>query len=482
MRYFLGASSICLLGALGCSGGETPAPPFFDVTGSIVDVHLTEGGDVTNVRDPGQFEIAALVPGEDGAPLALLAEVADDGSFRIRDVPEGPYDLRFIETFGTGTRPPRFIMNAPRTVDLGRVFVGRPDAEPMTMASTELEVTFDGLSPWGEGSSLELFSLGAGTVGTLAPATMLPAMDATELTAHDVLTSELTVPNLIDAGLGDQAYFTQMVGTAGVSPYRAVRKVFGPTSLTIAEGGTTPVEGSFVDVPAKKLSVSFDDAAFQALAAGVHPEATIAGKDVRIGVEPGGDRTSVSPTPDLLLFSGLPATQPPAELVYGNPFPAGWAEVVAVQVSYAVTHVMPTGIPKTTAVAIGRSGPLGSISGAIAPTLGPPLDIRVNEMPAYGELLGIGKTPTVTWSPPSLGKAAAYVITLRRLDPGGQLTRTMASFSTRETTFRIPDGLLDVGYYYYLRIGVREEFDSEAPLKVQSSRVYAEALTGVLSP
>ncbi|MRG96334.1 hypothetical protein [Polyangium spumosum] len=484
MRFFLGASSLCLLGALGCGGGETPAPPFFDVTGKIVDVHLTDGGEVTNVRDPGQFEIAAVVLDADGAEQEFLAEVAEDGSFVIRDVPEGPYDLRFIELFGTGTRPPRFVMNAPRTVDLGRVFVGRPDADPITLDATELEVTFDGLSPWGEGSSLEIFSLGAGTMGTLEPATMLPAMDTTELTNHRFLTSGLTVPNIIAGGAGDQAYFTQMVGTTGLStPYRAVRKGLGPTSFTLAEGATTPVQGSFVDAPTKKLAVSFDDAAFGALAESVHPEATIAGKDVRIGVEPGGlEKTSVSPTPDLLLFSGLPNAQPPAELVYGNPFPAEWAEVAAVQVSYAVTHVAPTGVPKTTAVAVGRTGPASSFSGAIAPTLGPPLDVRVNGEPAYAERLGIGKTPTVTWSAPSLGKAAAYVITLRRLDPGGALTRTMASFSTRDTTFRIPDGLLDVGYYYYLRIGVREEFDSAAPLKVQAKRVYAEAITGVLSP
>jgi len=484
MRFFLGVTSLCLLGALGCSGGgETPKPPSLDVTGTIVDLHLTDGGDVTNVRDPGQFEIAALVVGEDGTTQVLLAEAAEDGSFRIRDVPERPYDLRFVELFGTGTRPPRFILNAPRTVDLGRVFVGRPEAEPIASDSTGLEVTFDGLSPWGEGSSLEVFSLGAGTVGTLPPSTMNPAMGATTLTDHRFHTSELLVPNVIDAAAGDQAYFMQMVGTAGPgAPYRSVRKASGPTAVTLVDGGVTPVSGSFVDAPPKKISVSFDDAAFGALTESVHPEATVAGKDVRIGVEPGGDRTSVSPTPDLLLFSGLPATQPPAELVYGNPFPAGWAEIAAVQVSYAVTHVMPTGIPKTTAVAIGRTGPVASISGEIAPTLGPPLDIRVNDQPAYGELLGIGNTPKVTWTPPSLGKAAAYVITLRRLDPGGQLTRTIASFSTEDTTFRIPDGLLDVGYYYYLRIGVREEFDSAAPLKVQASRVFAEAITGVLSP
>ncbi|MDC3986911.1 hypothetical protein [Polyangium jinanense] len=487
MRSFLGASSICLLGALGCGGGgETPKPTIFDVTGTIVDLHLTDGGDVTNVRDPGQFEIAAIVPGDDGAPRELIAEVAEDGTFRIRDLPEGPYDLRFIELFGTGTRPPRFIMNAPRTIDLGRVYVGRPDAEPIGATdTTALELTFDGLNPWGEGSSIEVFSLGAGTTGTLPPADgMQPAMDTTQITDFRVATSELVVPNLVAAEAGDQAYFTQMVGIAGAgAPYRSVRRAFGPTSFTLADGAATPVEGTFVAAPPKKLAVSFDDAAFQALAASVHPEATIAGKDVRVGVEPGGaGRTSVSPTPDLLLLSALPAAQPPSELVYGNPFPAGWSEIAAVEVSYAVTHVMPTGIPKTTAVAMGRTGPVSSFSGAIAPTLGPPLDIRVNDQPAYGELLGIGKTPTVTWSAPSLGKAAAYVITLRRLDPGGQLTRTMASFSTTEPVLRIPDGLLDVGYYYYLRIGVREEFDSAAPLRVQESRVYAEALTGVLSP
>jgi len=489
MRLLGYLSCACFLGVLGCGdGGDgssgVPANPVYDVTGTIVDTHLTEGGDLTYVEDPGQFEIAAIVPGEGGTRREILAEVFEDGTFILRGLPEGPYDLRFTEAYGSGTLPPRILLNAPKKLDLGRVYTGRPDAAPVLNASTKLDLTFDGLDPWADGSSIELFSLGAGTIGTLAPTSgMAPMNGATSITGYGVAMQDLAIPNIIDEGAGDEAYFTQTVGTSGLdAPYRSVRKAIGPLSLTSAEGASTPVSGSFVALPEKKLSIAFDDAAFSALASSVNPGASIAGKEIRVGVEPGGDRTAVSPTPDLLRLSALPAQNAPSELLYGNPFPGSFRELAAIEVLYEYEHVAPTGVPKKTAIAIGRTGPSESFSGTVGPVIGPPLDVTVNDQPAYGEVLGIGKTPTLRWSPPSLGTPATYVVTLRRLDPGGATTRTVAYFITTETSLTIPDGMLDVGYYYYVRVGVRDAFDHEAPFRVANTRGYAEALTGVLSP
>jgi hypothetical protein len=47
---------------------------------------------------------------------------------------------------------------------------------------------------------------------------------------------------------------------------------------------------------------------------------------------------------------------------------------------------------------------------------------------------------------------------------------------------RIPEGLLDFGYYYYIRVSVRSTFDIAHPFKSSTTNAYASALTGVLTP
>jgi hypothetical protein len=493
MRVVLALSLASLVGAIGCGGdppgGPTNPPvppgPVSDVTGKIVDIHVTESGDVTNARDPIQYEVGAIVPGEDGAPREILAVGAADGSFVIPDVPEVPYTLRFTEAYGSGTLPPRFIVNAPREVDLGRVFVGRPDAEAITTSPTEIAITATGLAPTASADELEMFSLGSGASGRLFPTdATFPAAGATELANYRVDTSALDVANLVDGSLGDRAHFLQYGATSGdlFVPSRSIAKVFEPAPFSQVDGGSVAVSGAYVDVPEKQLVVKIDDAAFKKLAPGVNAGAEIGGREVSILAEPGGERPTASVTPTLLqILSGSPNALPPS-LAYRNPFPPEWAEVASVGYSFIVTHVMPTGIPKSTAVLVGRSGPASTFTETVTPVLGPPENILVNDQPSGGELLSVGNSPTVRWSPPSVGTAAVYLVALRRLDPGGGTTRTVAFFSTTDTSLQIPEGYLDFGYYYYVRIGVRGDWDPVAPLRSSITSAFASALSGVLTP
>ncbi len=488
MRFFFGL--VCAGAALtiGCGGNDgkspTPAPPASDVKGTVIDVHVTEMGDVSSTRGPAQFEIAAVFPDEHGAPREIFAKINTDGTFVIPNVPEVPYALRFVEFVGASVLPPRYVMNAPREIDLGRVFVGRADAIAIETTPTDLAVTATGLAPWTSGDILEIFSLGSGSAGELVPTTKMYPMDgAGSLNKYRVDTSKLLRATLVDGDKGDKATLTQLAGTADLTaPYHSVRKKFDAPSFSQIDGVLTNVAGAFADVPQKDIAIGIDTAAFYAFVDDVHSAADIAGKNIRLIAEPGGERASASITPNLLICEALPNGTLPASFAYGNPFPSTWAEVISADLSFSMTHMAPTGVPKSTIVTIGQSGPASSFTSPAMPLISPPRDIKVNDQPAQDTLSGIGFSPTITFTPPSLGTPAVYIIAIRRLDPGGSTTRTTAIFSTTETTLRIPEGLLDFGYYYYLRISVRANFDITHPFKSGTTNAYAAALTGVLTP
>jgi len=491
MRFFLGWLVLASVGFLGCGDNPTnpippgpPAPPTSDIKGTIIDTHVIESGDVTSFRGVTQFEIAALVPNEDGTLREIFANMDKDGAFTIPSVPEVPYHLRFVEFVGNSTLPPRYVMNAPRQIDLGRFYVGRPDATAILMEPTELDLTATGLVPWTSGDILELFSLGSGSAGELLPTLgSFPTEMATELNGYRVDTSKLLNSTLVEGEKGDKAFITQLGGIADLTaPYRAVRRVFEPASFTQTDGVKTSLSGTFTDVSPKARPFGINASAYNAFSSAVNPNATAVGKNVRVIAEPGGDRATTSLTPNLLICEALPSATLPSSFSYGNPFPSAWSEIVSTEVAFSMTHMAPTGIPKTTIVSIGQSGPVGTLESPSEPQLSPVVDIKVNGMPAYDTLSGIGFTPTLTFAPPSLGTPAVYIIAIRRLDPGGATTRTTAIFSTTETTLQIPAGTLDFGYYYYFRISVRAQFDINQPFKSGTTNAFASALTGVLTP
>lgn len=478
---------VCLWGALGCGdgGSGTPPPasiPSSDVLGKLIDTHITETSDLQNPLGASEYEVAALVAMPDGTTKEIQGEISNDGTFRIPAVPELPYDLRFIEFYGTGALPPRFIMDAPRNVDLGRIYAGRPDAAEATIDPTEIVLTATGLEPWADGDDLEIFSLGAGAAGSLVPTNlMFPEAAATALNKYSVDTYALVSPKLVDGSAGDHAVTTQLSTHSDfTATYRSVKKVFAMPSFTQTDGGSVNVSGAFMDVPEKQLDIAFNEDAFLALAPNVHALAEYSGRDVRVVAEPGGARATSSPTPTLLALKSGQKQALPSPFVYGNPFGETYAEVISAGYVYSMTHTTTEGIPKQGAVAIGVSGTAADLANPVAPLLSPPLDIRINGQPTTDTLTGVGKTPTISWSAPSIGAPAVYIVALRRLDPGGATTKTMALFSTKATEMRMPEGLIDFGYSYYVRISVRSEFDPAVPFRSGTKTAYASALTGVI--
>jgi len=105
MRDLARIASGCLIAiaiaAMGCGDGSAQGaaeggaggPSSASITGSLVDLHVTEGGDIEQPVDPALVSVAALLPEEGGGFTSIAGSVGEDGRFSIPDVPEGTYYL-----------------------------------------------------------------------------------------------------------------------------------------------------------------------------------------------------------------------------------------------------------------------------------------------------------------------------------------------------------------------------------------------------
>jgi hypothetical protein len=123
----------------------------------------------------------------------------------------------------------------------------------------------------------------------------------------------------------------------------------------------------------------------------------------------------------------------------------------------------------------------------IAPRVGPAQDVRINGLPATGKLTGVGQSPVVSWTPPSLGVASRYTLRVYELvatATGGTSRVTVANLSTPQTQLRLPPGLLVAGKTYFFQFNTiaMPGFDPNMPYKSGSEYDYVTTLTGKFQP
>jgi hypothetical protein len=117
--------------------------------------------------------------------------------------------------------------------------------------------------------------------------------------------------------------------------------------------------------------------------------------------------------------------------------------------------------------------------------LGPPRSPRIEGRDAFQAQTGVGLRPTISWSPPRLGAATAYVV---RLYWTGGATAKIASVSLTVygvTSVRVPDGLLTPGAQYSSTItSVSAPWDKLDRPPFRSGMPYStsDCMTAVFSP
>ena len=524
MRWLSLASPLALLlvSALGgaCKGSDTASggaggaavSPVGKVVGAAVDTYFTDTGRAT-APDTGTIEAVFEAGGE---AKTVQGAIGSDGSFLL-DVPEGAtYAWHYV---GSTV----WQIAKARTMDLGVLVSGRAGLARPELA-TALAFTVSGLVPWQDGSAkdpkqptgdklptdhLQLASLGGGAYVALSddlPAETPIARDA--VTAKGTIDLSLDpFASLLRGSEGDVAYVTQLVGhEEGTFSWNVVERAGKATAPDMADGKPAKLSVKLAALDLVEHELAWKRSEFAELLGDV-PAATTQEARLDVFIEPDAKVSSSGGFFADLLTASSPSVvhdDPEKDVSFkakiGNPFPAGMVAVASANLTFRVEGLLPgsdttKGLTGTIAVTV-------ALGGKLAPTLGPPRNVTVSGFPGIvipakttggggagqggsgaGGSTGTGTATVLEWEAPALGAATHYSLTLRKVDKAGP-SSLAGRVITRGTSVTIPDGLLEKGQYYYVRIAAVADplWSEETPFRHAVKTASAEAVTPIFSP
>jgi hypothetical protein len=158
---------------------------------------------------------------------------------------------------------------------------------------------------------------------------------------------------------------------------------------------------------------------------------------------------------------------PSVTVTAGNPYPSDWPVMVMALPGGGLLTVVP----------------LDTLTGAVGPLVSSPVDLRVNgHSPPFS---GVGTTPTLSFTAPSIGSPDAYVIDLVEAVPSNEAgLDLLAKITTSATSFTLPPGLLRQGHAYGFRVIALKGGSAAAPYRWWRATGYGEARSAAqpLSP
>ena len=453
----------------------TPAPaPGMGVSGTSIDIRLTEGGEVSVPDGPDKLRVAALVPNSAGGFTVLTGTVNEDGTFVVPVVPAGLYYLRREYSDGKGGWELfDLVATSERVVHLGSLYTGRPDVT-WPQLPTPLSIAAENLSPWKAEDQLELFSLGADTTlfidGFRAEGQLHEGDTRTGALAVDLAHSGMS---LVDGEHGDRVTLTNLVSAmAGPMTYQTVAGSFDAAPFTLMDGQAATIAGSFAPTAQHQLSITWNQAAFAALASDVNAKAQAQSHSIWVYAEPAGQgRHAIASSPTVL--SGYLDAQGESmdqrfDFDYGNPFPAAWPLVANVSTEFVLGQD-----PYTRWGFIEIWGTLDAMaSAAVVPPISPPRVLRI---------AGPSLTPKISWDAPALGTPAAYFVQVY-LHNGSDGWELPLWLWTQERSVTFPPGLLRARVPYYVSVQAVTTYDPKHPYSRPPAGAAADALSDVITP
>lgn len=454
-----------------------------------------DGSILTVPVDLSGVILGAWVPAPDGLSYTWRQGAGDSsGTFVIPNVDRTPYLLQFGSSY---------LWTSSRTLDLSRADLGRPDAV-IAPETAQLQMQIAGLNPWQSGDDFQLHSASAGLGYFSATSCSTPAFpeladgDTAFTGTIDYLYSlqNCGTPAVrIDPARGDVLYATQLVSrvdaATGMS-FQELQRSFQTNSLAGPNPDTLVLSGTLAPLPLVSQVMDYRAASFEALALAAHPTATSGTTTLNLGILPGYDTFgSYVGWPDLVLMTspaGLGDIAP--VFTYGNPYPANWSQFITGQTTARVRYSVPldgggTSTPRIFSVYTYAQQPAGS--GPITPLVGPPRELRLNGALAWDVLTGVGETPLLSWTAPSLGTPTSYSVRVYELSATstGSTTRLqVTNLTTTQTQLRLPPGVLAFGKHYYIQMQAVFQPGADPGRPYQGRPVYhtAMAVTGRFQP
>jgi hypothetical protein len=427
------------------------------VTGTYHYRFVTPTGVVDVPINLTNASVSALAPPND---TVYPGTGSSDGTFTIADVPEGPYYLKLNK---------RYLVLTANDVDLSFDIHGRPTAR---FATSPTPLTFDvtSMATWQADDELQLTSP-AGTAAYFVEQTATAGAPVTNDTALSGMTFDLSraaVPVLIDSSEGDELTLTQLsTQTVGARTYRSVARTFTPAPFSVTNGGAATLAGAFTTVDATKtLDVTWDRPAFSAELASHFPGASSQNlSTLAISALPdAGSRGYYSNAPDIVVYAPGYTTDSTAVTTawpYGDPFPSDWTRIAWIRYYRYRFAAIPgsQSAPLYARMLTYRDLSTVTTAAPIEPIVGTVVSPMIEGMGALGSgsLSGVGTTPTISWTAPTLGTASLYyvLVYLVSVQNGATVLQQDSSFETSATSLQIPPGIMTDGQTYAFEIEAR---------------------------
>jgi hypothetical protein len=481
------------------------------VSGTFSTVYWADDGSKTTrpgVLGPPMSVVAAWVPaGSNYRRIAASVAPHPVENFTVDGVPEGPYFLEIDTVYPTtpnnqgGTIVSLFEFTTS-TPDLSTVSSARADVQIETN-SANLSLSVDGLLPWTKpsgggflGDNLSVVSSQANVYARTPSNAAVAGATSYKATFDWSLTSIAAAIGLPDASKGDVEYLyqrsTSPIGSGATQGVAHIATRFARLSdFTLRDAATTNLTVTLAEAPQTgALRANLGNSKWATLLADANP-ATVPSGPQGVSLLAIPRSIDFPDQPGLTSGTSLAYIQGPAltdvdygTVAYGKFLDPSWKEVRYVLFTAQADVPQPgTSAPFTTIGAF-ISYEAMPADDEIVPVLGPPRSPKIQGRDAFQAQAGVGLHPTLSWSPPRLGSATSYTVTI------GTVTGTPAITSVSLTVYgvtslQIPNGLLQPGATYIATITANSApWDSlDRPvfrLGVPSS--YSDCMTAVFAP
>ncbi len=482
-----------LLGAFtACDPTSIPAPPppTRTVVGRYAITYLTAKGPVEMAVDLSLYKLIALVPSDDQRSFTELPGVGrSDGTFRMPNVPEGPYTL-YLRRDGRDPGTALLITSSADRLDLGYDVAVRPDAILPKQAPTPLVIDAGPMAPWQKEDDLRLAVPGLGRSfsllqGSLTPTDRPPRVGDTALSGLTIdwsRSDHFSPLPLIQREQGDEAWLSQLTfrDLGNLGSYLSLARIWKLPPFQMADGLRSEVRGSFATVPQELRRLRWQRSAFAALTAQISKQANDPLPPTLMLSQLPWDpsRGVVGEAPATLVYTpSQPATDVDVSLSDGAGYPETWPRIVSTEEGVIEQHrgmnarkpVFMTGTLRVTML-LTNPAELD-----VRPQIGPVTDVLFNGLDIGGQLGEPEGILSLSWRPPAVGSATGYRVDLFEFDTNfseeTEVTH-LARFYTSQSRILVPPDFRRSEHYYLFRItafatpGANMNMDMEhAPLR-----------------
>jgi hypothetical protein len=451
-----------------------------------INTHVTETGNVQHAVDLAQRDIMALVYDEATSRFATHPPTkTGDGTFEFPDLAQGQrYYLR-INRVGV---PPVYVVTSATNLDLGSFVMGRPDTATAG-TGTSLVFDVDNLAPWQQTDALQLYSAGAGAVAQgieSSASTGVPSSGATSVSNLTIdYVAAANTPNLIDGAKGDRAWFTQLVTrTLGSETYLSLGRALELAAFSQTSGQSLRLAGSLTEATQQTLGVDFKISQFEGIWRPSNPSAELVMNHINMVAQLESPHGWTGVTPDVIYYVTQSSGDLVASFSYGNPFPASYGLILQGLSRFRRSYTMGAATGNATGDISFMMAP--TASSTLAPVLGTVQAPTIAGRDAITDQSGVGLSPELHWSPPSLGTPSLYrLVFIRAVADAATLGGALAGVVyTTNTDIVVPPGILSPGETYVIRFSaISRGFDgAQQPFLVGLPDSSSDVLSGLISP